>query len=116
MSMYNHQLPTLDQLREFVIAGHGDLHKVQAMLADCPTLLNATYEWKENDTETAIQAAAHVGNVAVAEFLLAQGAPLEICTAAMLGRIPDVDQLLRNDLTNSRKGCAFDITSDSCGS
>jgi len=95
--MSDHYLPTLDQVREFVIAGHGDLHKVQAMLADCPTLLNAAYEWKENDIETAIQGAAHIGNVAVAEFLLAQGASLEICTAAMLGRIPDVEQLLRND-------------------
>jgi uncharacterized protein len=95
--MSEQQLPTLDQVREFVIAGHGDLHKVQVMLADCPPLLNTAYTWKDNDTETAIQAAAHMGNVAIAEFLLAQGAPLEICTAATLGRIPDVEQLLRAD-------------------
>jgi hypothetical protein len=39
--MSDDQLPTLDQIREFVIAGHGDLPKVQAMLADNPALLNA---------------------------------------------------------------------------
>jgi uncharacterized protein len=55
------------------------------MLAENPKLLNASYRWNENDTETAIQAAAQVGNVNIAEFLLKQGAPLEICTAAMLG-------------------------------
>jgi len=55
------------------------------MLAENPKLLNASYQWNENDTETAIQAAAQVGNANVAEFLLKQGAPLEICTAAMLG-------------------------------
>lgn len=95
--MSDQQLPTLDQVREFVIAGHSDLDRVQAMLADCPALLNAAHEWQENDTETAIQAAAHMGNVAIAEFLLAQGAPLEICTAAMLGQLPEVEQLLRKE-------------------
>jgi ankyrin repeat protein len=38
-----------------------------------------------------------MGNVAIAEFLLAQGAPLEICTAAMLGRTSDVERLLREN-------------------
>ena len=95
--MSDHQLPSLDQIRDFVIAGHGNLQKTQAMLAEYPTLLNVAYKWKENDLETAIQGAAHVGNIAIAEFLLAQGAPLEICTAAMLGRIIDVEQLLHED-------------------
>lgn len=91
----NNQSPaTAEQIREFVIAGHGDLSKVQAMLAKNPELLNASHEWSENDTETAVQAAAHVGNAAIAEYLLAQGAPLEICTAAMLGRIETVAAML----------------------
>ena len=33
----------------------------------------------------------------MAEYLLAQGAPLEICTAAVLGQIEDVRQLLEKD-------------------
>ena len=75
----------VDLVRKFVIAGHGDLDKVKALLAETPQLLQAAYPWQENDTETALQGAAQVGNVAVAEFLLSQGAPLDICTAAMLG-------------------------------
>jgi ankyrin repeat protein len=67
------------------------------MLAGHPALLDAAYEWQPGDTETAIQAAAHVGAVDVAEFLLAQGAPLAICTAAMLGRSADVQRLLSED-------------------
>ena len=89
----------VDLVREFVIAGHGDLDKVKALLAETPQLLQAAYPWQENDTETALQGAAQVGNVAVAEFLLSQGAPLDICTAAMLGREADVRQMLKEDPT-----------------
>ncbi|MGH2374984.1 MAG: ankyrin repeat domain-containing protein [bacterium] len=80
-----------------MIAGHGNLEKVKAMLAAHPDLLNAAYEWKADDHETAIQAAAHVGNAAVAEHLLSHGAPLDICTAATLGRRNDVERLLGAD-------------------
>jgi ankyrin repeat protein len=89
--------PTPDQIREFVIAGHGNLPKVQAMLADNPELLNVAQPWSETDHETAIQAAAHVGARPVAEFLLAQGAPLAIPTAAMLGSAEDVKRLLAEE-------------------
>lgn len=67
-----------------MIAGHGNLEKVMQMLAGNPALLNAPYQWSESDKETAIQAAAQVGNRKIAEFLLDKGAPLETCTAAML--------------------------------
>jgi ankyrin repeat protein len=79
-----------DQLREFVIAGHWNLPKVKELLAQFPEILNVPYQWGENDYETAIQGAAHVGSIPIAEFLLEQGAPLEICTAAMLGRTEQV--------------------------
>jgi ankyrin repeat protein len=67
------------------------------MLAARPDLLNVAYQWGENDYETAIGAAAHVGNAPIAEYLLAQGAPLEICTAAMLGRQEDVARFIQAD-------------------
>jgi ankyrin repeat protein len=67
------------------------------MLAENPKLLNEAYQWNENDTETAIQAAAQVGSANVAEFLLQQGAPLEICTAAMLGMWDYVERRLNAD-------------------
>ena len=88
---------TTDQIREFVIAGHGNLAAVQALLAAEPRLLNAANEWSPGDTETAIQGAAHVGSRAVAEYLLDQGAPLELPTAAMLGRWEEVARALAAD-------------------
>ncbi|MDX2004689.1 MAG: ankyrin repeat domain-containing protein [Meiothermus sp.] len=86
-----------EQVREFVIAGHGDLDKVKAMLAESPELLNQAHPWRPGDSETAIQAAAHVGNRAIAEFLLEAGAPLEIWTALMLGRAHEVRAMLALD-------------------
>jgi uncharacterized protein len=94
------QPPSTEQIREFVIAGHGNIEKVRQMLAENPKLLNASYRWNENDTETAIQAAAQVGNVNIAEFLLKQGAPLEICTAAMLGMRDYVERSLNANPLN----------------
>jgi len=81
-------------LREFVIAGHGNLSKVKELLTDHPELLDMPYSWTETDRETAVMAAAQVGNAGVAEYLLAKGAPLSICTAAMLGRTREIDTIL----------------------
>jgi len=86
-----------DQLRDFVIAAHWDLPTVKTRLAQFPEMLNAAYPWSEHDHETAVQAAAHAGSRDIAEYLLSNGAPLEICTAAMLGRTDEVAQLLDED-------------------
>ncbi|HVH14133.1 MAG TPA: ankyrin repeat domain-containing protein [Candidatus Angelobacter sp.] len=99
----------MEQIREFVIAGHGNLERVTQMLAENPKLLNASYSWNENDSETAVQAAAQVGSVAVAQFLLKQGAPLEICTAAMLGMQVEVARRLNNDPGNANARGAHGI-------
>ena len=98
-----------EHIREFVIAGHGNLEKVRQMLAENPELLNVSYRWNENDTETAIQAAAQVGNANVAQFLLKQGAPLEICTAAMLGMQDEVVRRLNEDPRNAHATGAHGI-------
>jgi ankyrin repeat protein len=88
---------TPELVRAFVIAAHGDLPTVRAMLAEHPALLTAANEWQPGDTETALQAAAHVGDAAIARFLLSQGAPIDICTAAMLGHRRPVEYLLDED-------------------
>ncbi|MCC6614567.1 MAG: ankyrin repeat domain-containing protein [Anaerolineae bacterium] len=85
--------PDQETINEFVVAAHHDLDKVRQMLAHEPGLLNEKAQWQE----TPIQAAAHVGNRPIAEFLLAEGAPLDICTAAMLGRKDAVATMLRDD-------------------
>src|SRR5215204_5032628 len=91
-------------IREFVISSHGNLQKVQEMLAEHPTLLTVEHDWGEGGHEDGIGAAAHVGNRAIAEFFLAQGVPQTICVAAMLGRLDDVKAFLQQDnaLANAR--------------
>ena len=89
--------PSVEMVREFVLAGHFNLERVRQLLAEQPALLNQAYAWQPEDLETAIQAAAHVGNVPIAEYLLSVGSPLEICTAAMLGRVADVESALARD-------------------
>ena len=103
------QAQSTEQIREFVIAGHGNLGRVKQMLAENPKLLNLSYRWNENDTETAIQAAAQVGSANVAHFLLKQGAPLEICTAAMLGMRDEVEHRLNEDPRNANATGAHGI-------
>jgi len=101
--------PSTEQIREFVIAGHGNLEKVKQMLAENPKLLNMSYRWNENDAETAVQAAAQVGSANVAQFLLKQGAPLEICTAAMLEIRDEVERRLNDDPQNANATGAHGI-------
>ncbi len=70
------------------------------MLAAHPELVNASATWDE----TALQAAAQTGRADIAEFLLAAGAPLDICAAAMLGKADAVRAFLRAEpvLANAR--------------
>lgn len=88
--------PPLDPelVRAFVIAGHGDLPKTKELLQNRPALLNACWDWGGGDWETALGGAAHTGSRAVAEFLLEQGARMDIFAAAMLGEIEIVRAVL----------------------
>jgi ankyrin repeat protein len=52
--------------------------------------------WAKFD-ETALAAASHMGNRAIAEHLLAAGAPMQVCTAAMLGDLDRVAAYLDED-------------------
>lgn len=80
-----------------MIAGHGNAARLRELLEADPGLLNQAFEWRENDTETALQGASHVGNREIALYLLECGAPLEITTAAMLGDTQAVQQMLERD-------------------
>lgn len=82
-------------VRAFVGAAHADLERVQALLAETPDLLHATMNWSGGDWETALGAAAHVGRRDIAEWLLAQGARLDLFAAAMLGEL----ELVRSALS-----------------
>lgn len=95
---------TEDQIRDFIVAAHGNLPRVREMLILHPGLLNVRHYWSDSDSETAIQAAAQTGSIPVVEYLLERGAPLDICTAAFLGRKEDVQRMLDDDpgLINAR--------------
>lgn len=84
---------TQEMIDEFVVAAHHDLPKVQQMLAEHPALLNENATW----VETGLGAASHVADRPIAEFLLEQGAMLDICAAAMLGRSDDVVALVQEN-------------------
>jgi len=73
--------PSQELINEFVGVSHGDFGRVKELLAANPALVNSVAVWGESP----IQAAAQTGQREIVELLLADGAPLDICTAAMLG-------------------------------
>lgn len=95
MSSTSTEEPTQEVINDFVGNAHGNLARVRELLARYPTLLERRAVWDES----ALGAAAHAGSAEVAEFLLASGAPLDICTAAMLGRADQVRRFLDQDPT-----------------
>jgi hypothetical protein len=88
--------PALDAatVESFVSKAHGDFEGVQALLADDPALVNATWDWGGGDFETALGAAAHMGRRDIALFLLDRGARLDVFAAAMLGHVEIVGAVL----------------------
>jgi ankyrin repeat protein len=98
-----------ETIKEFVIAAHSDLDKTRAMLSASPSLLNAKHQWDENDYEDALGAASHVGNAPIARCLLERGAPMTICTAAMLGDSERVSQYLEDDVSQASAKGAHNI-------
>lgn len=81
-------------VQEFVGVAHTDLERTQTLLAQEPALVNATWDWGGGDFETALGAASHMGNKAIANFLLEHGARLDIFAAAMLGKLEIVKAAL----------------------
>ncbi|MCA9940280.1 MAG: hypothetical protein KC418_16695 [Anaerolineales bacterium] len=86
-----------EMVHEFVRVAHGDLARVQALLAQEPGLVNASWDWGGGDWETALGAAAHTGQVAIAAHLLAHGARMDIFCAVMMGKIEIVKAYLADN-------------------
>jgi hypothetical protein len=81
-------------VQEFVRKAHADLSGTKTLLAEQPSLLNATWDWGGGDFEMGIGGAGHMGNREIAEFLIGQGARFDIFVAAMLGKLDIVRALL----------------------
>ena len=89
--------PQLNRLlvQDFVIYAHSDLAMVKKLFEKEPALLNAAMDWGAGDWETALGAASHVGNRAIAEFLIEKGARVDLFASAMLGQLEVVKGLLK---------------------
>ncbi len=81
-------------VQDFVIYAHSDLDMVKKLLAKEAALLNAAMDWGGGDWETALGAAAHMGRRDIAEYLIEQGARVDLFAAAMLGQLDVVKALL----------------------
>jgi hypothetical protein len=75
------------RVKRFVIAGHGNLAAVKAMLAEEPNLINGAIDWGNGDFETALGGASHMGRRHIAEYLLEHNARMDIFAATMLGKL-----------------------------
>jgi hypothetical protein len=90
-------------VKEMVGVAHGNLARVKELLAQHPSLAKASWDWGYGDWETALGAASHIGNRAIAELLIELGAGPTIFSATMLGQLdvvkafaaanPNVNQL-----------------------
>lgn len=67
------------EIKEFVEAAHGDLPKVQRLLAENPELLNMP-----NGNETALGAACQMRRADIISYLVEQGAEMTLSAACVL--------------------------------
>jgi len=74
-------------MKDVVGLSHSNLARVKEMVQQHPALAKASWDWGYGDHETALGAASHVGQRAIAEFLLEQGAPPTLFSATMLGQL-----------------------------
>ena len=75
-----------EAVKEIVTVAHGNLARVKEMVSARPALARTSWDWGYGDWETPIDAASHVGNRPIAEFLITNGARPTIFTAVMMGQ------------------------------
>ena len=74
-------------VREMVTVAHFDLKRIRELVEARPSLARATWDWGFGDWESALGAASHMGNRAIAEYLISNGARPSLFSAAMLGQL-----------------------------
>jgi hypothetical protein len=93
-------------VNELASVAHRDFDRVKALLGEHPTLVNTRASWDES----AIEAAAHMGLVPMAEWLADRGYAISTCTAVLLGLDGVVKQALAADRMAIYERGAHDIT------
>ena len=81
-------------VEEFVSVAHSDLERTRALLEQEPGLVNASWDWGAGDFETALGSASHMGRPDIANYLLENGARLDLFAATMLGKYEIVKSVL----------------------
>jgi hypothetical protein len=81
-------------VQDFVIYAHSDLDMTKKLLAKEPKLASAYMDWGAGDWESGLGGAAHMGRRDIAEFLLGNGARIDIFAAAMLGQLDAVKAMI----------------------
>lgn len=76
-----------EMVKEMVTVSHGNLKRVKELVEAHPSLAKASWDWGFGDWEAAVDAASHVGNREIAEYLIEKGARPTLFTAAMLGQL-----------------------------
>jgi ankyrin repeat protein len=94
-----------DFINQFITLAHFNFERVKQLQKLCPTLVQTRATWDE----MAIEAAAHMGLVPMAQFLADLGAPVSVCTATLLGAGDRVKQLVQDDAGCLRERGAHDI-------
>ena len=84
----------IEIVKEFVTVAHGKFDRMKEMLENDHLLLHVSYDWGGGDYESGIEAAGHVGNKEIADYLLAKGARYNIYLACMLGHLETVKNVL----------------------
>lgn len=74
-------------MKDAVGSSHGNVKRIRELIERQPALARASIDWGYGDWETCIDAAAHVGQKAIADFLLTNGARPTIFSAAMMGQL-----------------------------
>ncbi len=77
-------------VKDAVGASHGNFARIRELVERQPAMARASIDWGFGDWETCIDAAAHVGNKPIADFLLTHGARPTIFSAAMMGQLDAV--------------------------
>ena len=80
--------------QDFVILAHSDLDMVKKLLDRKPGLLNATIDWGNGDWETAQGGSSHMGRKDIVNYLLSEGARMDIFCATMMGMLDVVKAML----------------------
>ncbi len=74
-------------VREVVTVAHFDWKRLKELVDLRPSLAVAAWDWGFGDRETALGAASHMGNRAIAEYLLSKGAQPTIFSATIFGQL-----------------------------